>query len=104
MPVFRDCSQANRTSENGLLVGEGGTVPPFLRRAHTQSGFNKGRQANAMRSETDDAAKSGASFFCPHFDPVSKRYYREDSGNTARRIGMPISGLESAAEDVEHPV
>jgi hypothetical protein len=41
MPVFRDYSEANRTAENGLLVGEGATVPLFLRRAPTQSGFNK---------------------------------------------------------------
>jgi hypothetical protein len=26
-----------------------------------------------MRSETDDAVKSGALLFCPHFDPVSSR-------------------------------
>jgi hypothetical protein len=44
MPVFRNYSQANRTSENGLLGGERVTVPPFLRRAHAQSGFKKGRR------------------------------------------------------------
>jgi hypothetical protein len=41
MPVFRDCSQANRLQRNGLVVGKGATVSRFLRRAHVQSGFNK---------------------------------------------------------------
>jgi hypothetical protein len=41
MPVFRDCSQTNRTAENGLLGSEGGTVLVFLRRAYAQSGFKQ---------------------------------------------------------------
>jgi len=39
MPVFRNISSSNRTAENGLPVGKGAPVPPFLRRAHAQSGF-----------------------------------------------------------------
>ena len=57
MPVFRDYSEANWTTENALLGIECGTVLVFLQKAHTQSGFNKGPQANTMRSQTDDVAK-----------------------------------------------
>jgi len=32
-------SSSNRIAENGLPVGKGALVPPFLRRAHAQSGF-----------------------------------------------------------------
>jgi len=42
MPEFRDYSQANQTAENGLLGIECATVLAFLRKAHTQSGSNKG--------------------------------------------------------------
>jgi hypothetical protein len=58
MPVFRDYSQANRTSVNGLLVGEGVTVRPFLQRAHAQSGFKEGYRANVKRSESISARYS----------------------------------------------
>jgi hypothetical protein len=50
MPVFRNISSSNRTAENGLLVGEGGTIPAFLQKARAQSGFTEGHEANAMRS------------------------------------------------------
>src|ERR1017187_4632393 len=42
MPVFRDYSLTNRTSENGLLRIEWVSVPAFLWRAHAQSGFKEG--------------------------------------------------------------
>ncbi len=42
MPVFRDYSLTNRTSENGLFRIEWVGVPAFLWRAHAQSGFKEG--------------------------------------------------------------
>src|SRR5580704_8875619 len=42
LPVFRDYAWTNRTAENGLLAGERHNFPPFLRKAHTQSGFKEG--------------------------------------------------------------
>jgi hypothetical protein len=42
MPVFRDYSLANWTTENGLLAIECGGVLAFLQKAQTQSGFKKG--------------------------------------------------------------
>jgi len=42
MPVFRDYSGANRTTENELLGIECGAVLVFLQKARAQSGFNKG--------------------------------------------------------------
>jgi hypothetical protein len=58
MPVFRDYSQANRTSENGLLVGKAVTVPSFLRRAPAQSGFNKGSRRMQCDLEAGDLGKA----------------------------------------------
>jgi len=42
MPVFRGYSQANRTSENGLLVGKGGDRPAFSPEGTCAVRFQKG--------------------------------------------------------------
>jgi hypothetical protein len=39
--LMEDTSE-RRMIKHSLLVSEGGTVPPFLPRAHTQSGFHRG--------------------------------------------------------------
>jgi hypothetical protein len=42
MPVFRDYSQTNRTTENALLLIECRNILAFLQRANVQSGFEQG--------------------------------------------------------------
>jgi len=59
MPAFRDYSQATRTTENALLVGNGVTVPPFSPEGTCAVRFQEGQQANAiMLIEIDCAAYS----------------------------------------------
>jgi hypothetical protein len=41
MPVFRDYSQAKRTSESARLTSNAVIAPAFLRKAHAQSGFQE---------------------------------------------------------------
>jgi len=74
MPVFRDYSQANQTAENGLLVGEEVTVPPFLRRAPAQSGFKKGSRRMQCDLEAGDLGK--AVDFCGVFGKPSSSFPR----------------------------
>jgi hypothetical protein len=64
MPVFRDSSSTNRTTENELLTSERGHSAGFSLEGTWTVRFHGGHQANAMRSKPGD---SGIGVdFCPH--------------------------------------
>jgi hypothetical protein len=57
MPVFRNISFAKRTGENGLLGTEWRHSAGLSPEGASAVRFQGGHEANAMRSQTDDAAK-----------------------------------------------
>jgi hypothetical protein len=73
MAAIRDIFAENRTGES-VPLNSGGDIGALFSGGHLAVRFPQRRRANARRSQTDDAAKSGPHFFVHAFYFYLKPY------------------------------